>query len=323
MNPRTLAILALVIAVSSSATAALVITGKQIKATLPAPALLGERLWDAEKSKKAYPTREDFVRACVPILHHELELLVREGVDIVQIDDPHLCLFVDAAVRSRYEDADRLLAILVALGEIGDERSVDIIFQRLDTTDDEHLRARIVEVLEDVESPRAVDKLETLAKSDPSPRVRIAALEALDDRGDSDPLPLLREVVADPGQPLRVRIEALDEIGDRTCHQPVQEVAHRPAQNERQGDEEQPLLERRDPEVGHHRRQGQKAQQGEHPGAGGATSGEQPEGHPGVAYVGQAEQPRHHRMSHVVREVELHQPFRPLVQDEDGQVIEL
>jgi 5-methyltetrahydropteroyltriglutamate--homocysteine methyltransferase len=83
------------------------VTRKHIKATLPAPALLGERLWEADKSKKAYPTREDFVRACVPILRHELELLVREGVDIVQIDDPHLCLFVDAGVRSRYDDADR------------------------------------------------------------------------------------------------------------------------------------------------------------------------------------------------------------------------
>lgn len=83
------------------------ITRKQIKATLPSPALLGERLWDAEKSKKAYPKREDFVRACVPILRNELELLVREGVAIVQIDDPHLCLFVDAGVRSQYDDAER------------------------------------------------------------------------------------------------------------------------------------------------------------------------------------------------------------------------
>src|SRR5262245_9632981 len=46
---------------------------RQIKATLPSPALLGERLWDAERSKKAYPRREDFVRACVPILRSELE----------------------------------------------------------------------------------------------------------------------------------------------------------------------------------------------------------------------------------------------------------
>lgn len=82
-------------------------TRRRIKATLPAPALLGERLWDATRSRKAYPQREDFVRACVPILRRELELLVREGVDIVQIDDPHLCLFVDPEVRARYENADR------------------------------------------------------------------------------------------------------------------------------------------------------------------------------------------------------------------------
>jgi 5-methyltetrahydropteroyltriglutamate--homocysteine methyltransferase len=83
------------------------LTRKQIKATLPAPALLGERLWDPEKSSRAYPKREDFVRACVPILRDELERLIREGVSIVQIDDPHLCLFVDAGVRARYDDADR------------------------------------------------------------------------------------------------------------------------------------------------------------------------------------------------------------------------
>ena len=71
------------------------ITDRKIKATLPAPALLGERLWDAEKSSKAYPRREDFVRACVPILHKEVALLREAGADIIQVDDPHLCLFVD------------------------------------------------------------------------------------------------------------------------------------------------------------------------------------------------------------------------------------
>lgn len=83
------------------------LTGRQIKATLPAPALLGERMWDPERSSKAYPTREDFVRDCVPVLRREVELLRDEGVSIVQVDDPHLCLFVDPDVRARYDDADR------------------------------------------------------------------------------------------------------------------------------------------------------------------------------------------------------------------------
>jgi 5-methyltetrahydropteroyltriglutamate--homocysteine methyltransferase len=83
------------------------LTKRNIKATVPAPALLGERMWDASKSAKAYPKREDFVRDCVPILHREVELLRDEGVSIVQVDDPHLCLFVDPHVRAQYENPQR------------------------------------------------------------------------------------------------------------------------------------------------------------------------------------------------------------------------
>jgi 5-methyltetrahydropteroyltriglutamate--homocysteine methyltransferase len=80
---------------------------RQIKATVPAPALLGERMWDPVKSAKAYPKREDFVRDCVPILRREVELLRDEGVSIIQVDDPHLCLFVDPAVRKQYDDPEK------------------------------------------------------------------------------------------------------------------------------------------------------------------------------------------------------------------------
>lgn len=83
------------------------LTTRQIKATLPSPALLGERMWDPGKSAKAYPRREDFVRDCVPVLRRELELLLRAGADIIQIDDPHLCLFVTPEVRAQYDNADR------------------------------------------------------------------------------------------------------------------------------------------------------------------------------------------------------------------------
>src|SRR3954470_20764847 len=83
------------------------LTKRKIKATVPAPALLGERMWDPIKSAKAYPKRDDFVRDCVPILRREVELLRDEGVSIVQVDDPHLCLFVDPDVRQQYDDADR------------------------------------------------------------------------------------------------------------------------------------------------------------------------------------------------------------------------
>ncbi len=86
------------------------VTTRQIKSTLPSPALLGERMWNAETSKKAYPKLEDFVRACVPILRRELELIRDAGADIAQIDDPHLCLFVDPSVRAKYSDPDQAAA---------------------------------------------------------------------------------------------------------------------------------------------------------------------------------------------------------------------
>lgn len=89
------------------------ITRRKIKSTLPSPALLGERMYDPKRSATAYPTREDFVRACVPILRRELELIRDAGADIAQIDDPHLCLFVDPAVRSQYKDPDAAAAFSV------------------------------------------------------------------------------------------------------------------------------------------------------------------------------------------------------------------
>src|SRR6185369_8679076 len=89
------------------------ITKRLIKSTLPSPALLGERMWNAEKSAKAYPKRDDFVRACVPVLRRELELVRDAGADIVQIDDPHLCLFVDQEVRNQYPDPEAAAAFAV------------------------------------------------------------------------------------------------------------------------------------------------------------------------------------------------------------------
>ena len=47
------------------------------------------------------------MRDCVAPLRSEIELIRRIGIDIIQIDDPHLCLFVDPEVRRGYEDPDR------------------------------------------------------------------------------------------------------------------------------------------------------------------------------------------------------------------------
>ena len=76
----------------------------------------------ADKSAKAYPNRDDFVRACVPILRRELELVRDAGADIVQIDDPHLCLFVDPEVRSQIRRSRRRRRLRRGHGQRGRQR---------------------------------------------------------------------------------------------------------------------------------------------------------------------------------------------------------
>jgi len=82
-------------------------TDRLIKVALPSPYLLGQRMWNEKDSSNAYATREAFMEALVPILHGELLALRDAGADIVQFDDPHLCLFVDERVRAQFDDPQR------------------------------------------------------------------------------------------------------------------------------------------------------------------------------------------------------------------------
>lgn len=79
-------------------------TDRLIKVALPSPALLAERMWDPERSAAAYASPRAFAEAVAPILRREAERLVAAGADVVQVDDPHLCLLVDPEVRARYDD---------------------------------------------------------------------------------------------------------------------------------------------------------------------------------------------------------------------------
>ena len=85
------------------------------KVAIPSPYLIGERMWDPELSKAAYPTRRDFTEALVHVLRQELIALRDEGVTVAQLDDPHLCLFVDPKVRSEYDDPQAEMAHCVDL----------------------------------------------------------------------------------------------------------------------------------------------------------------------------------------------------------------
>jgi 5-methyltetrahydropteroyltriglutamate--homocysteine methyltransferase len=79
---------------------------RPIKVALPSPYMLSVRMWEEGVSRAVYPTREAFADAIVPILRAQVMALAEAGVETVQIDDPHLCLFVDKAIRAKFPDAD-------------------------------------------------------------------------------------------------------------------------------------------------------------------------------------------------------------------------
>jgi 5-methyltetrahydropteroyltriglutamate--homocysteine methyltransferase len=90
-------------------------TDRLTKVCLPSPYLLGQRMWDPERSRQAYSTREAFMRALVPVLRAELEAVARTGVTVAQFDDTHLCLFVDPAIRAQFDDPQREIDLAVDL----------------------------------------------------------------------------------------------------------------------------------------------------------------------------------------------------------------
>jgi 5-methyltetrahydropteroyltriglutamate--homocysteine methyltransferase len=81
-------------------------TRRKTIVAVPSPYILGWRTWHAEISKSAYPTREEFMAACVPILQGELRLLAKAGVDHIQIDEPWLLMLVDPEHRKRIGATD-------------------------------------------------------------------------------------------------------------------------------------------------------------------------------------------------------------------------
>ncbi len=81
-------------------------TDRRVKMCLPSPYLLGQRMWEPAHSKDAYPTREDFCEALVPVLRQELLAIREAGVDIIQLDEPHLCVLVDPQVRAKFADPE-------------------------------------------------------------------------------------------------------------------------------------------------------------------------------------------------------------------------
>ncbi len=156
------------------------------------------------------------------------EALTRERPDSEWVDDArrHLVSLAQQLRREGHpeyhervrgfgqtEDHEQLLAVLVALGDIGDERSLEVVLGRLRGTDDERLRARIVEVLGHFESPKATAALTEIIRQDPSLEVRARAIEAFEDEGP-EIRALLRELAQDEEQPETLRTAAVARLAD-------------------------------------------------------------------------------------------------------------
>ncbi|MBT6157102.1 MAG: cobalamin-independent methionine synthase II family protein [Planctomycetaceae bacterium] len=81
-------------------------TNRGVKVCLPSPYLIGQRMWVSEYSRDAYPTRDAFCEALVPVLRAELLAIREVGVDVIQLDEPHLCVLVDPEVRATFADPE-------------------------------------------------------------------------------------------------------------------------------------------------------------------------------------------------------------------------
>ncbi|HAA70116.1 MAG: hypothetical protein CMJ70_23970 [Planctomycetaceae bacterium] len=82
----------------------------QVKACLPSPYLIGQRMWVPGVSEQAYPRREQFCEALIDPLRAELLAIRDMGVDVIQLDEPHLCVLVDPQVRARFADPEAEMA---------------------------------------------------------------------------------------------------------------------------------------------------------------------------------------------------------------------
>ena len=65
-------------------------TDRKTLVALPSPCTIGDLMWRPEYSAPAYPTREEFVEACVPIIREEVIALAEIGVSAIQLDEPLL-----------------------------------------------------------------------------------------------------------------------------------------------------------------------------------------------------------------------------------------
>ena len=174
-------------------------TDRRVKATLPAPYIIGRRMWHPEHSRAAYPTREKLMRDCVGVLRREIEAVRAAGADTVQLDEPWLATLVDPKFRAeegigdvRYEMdlcADLLNQTLDGLGGI--ETSVHLChahFARQHKTEGSYdlimpalARVRAGTISLELATP-AAGGLASLARFPAAPRLGLGCIDHCDRR---------------------------------------------------------------------------------------------------------------------------------------------
>ncbi|MEX0619668.1 MAG: HEAT repeat domain-containing protein [Pseudohongiellaceae bacterium] len=114
--------------------------------------------------------------------------------------------------RTRRSVDSELLGLLTALR--GNPRAGEILVERLNTTDDPQVKARLVLMLEDIEGSEVTGVLIDLARNSPDEAVRRNAVLALLDRDDEEVVNLLREIVLSPDYPVTARSAAISAMDD-------------------------------------------------------------------------------------------------------------
>lgn len=77
------------------------LTSSKVKATLPGPYLMTRSMWLASLSKNFYVSKENLGKDVIKILKKEVDNLVKEGVDIIQFDEPVLTEVVFSTGQTR------------------------------------------------------------------------------------------------------------------------------------------------------------------------------------------------------------------------------
>ena len=86
-------------------------TDRKTIVALPTPYTIANLMWHPTYSAAAYPTREAFAEACVPIIRDEVIALADLGVDAIQLDEPLLPRLADPATYG-HADAAELAAVV-------------------------------------------------------------------------------------------------------------------------------------------------------------------------------------------------------------------